>query len=181
MSSTAGKSRRALDGDRPHFCFFKTEPFSSPFPYKFRLLDFFFDTEYYAILMSNPFTLLHFRTLARPLQFLIYSYLNVFDNNNSAPSFHEQLPAIVTRSGFGWMFSHISTGSLQVKTIQIYRYYALLSARSIPSVNHTSCVDSIVFISISRKIEFIDSPRGHHLATIPLTRSQNDPGLEIAE
>ena len=33
--------------------FLRTEPFSSRFPYIFRLLDFFFDTEYYAILMSN--------------------------------------------------------------------------------------------------------------------------------
>ena len=32
-----------------------------------------------------------------------------------------------------------------------------------------------------RKIESIDSPRGHYLATIPLTRSQTDPGLEIAK
>ena len=55
--------------------FLKTEPFSSPFPCKFRLLDFFFDTEYYAILMSNPFILLHFRTLARPLQFLLFCFL----------------------------------------------------------------------------------------------------------
>ena len=33
------------------FLFFKSN--SSRFPYIFRLLDFFFDTEYYAILMSN--------------------------------------------------------------------------------------------------------------------------------
>ena len=32
-----------------------------------------------------------------------------------------------------------------------------------------------------RKIESIDSPRGHYLATIPLTSSQTDPGLEIAK
>ena len=30
-----------------------------------------------------------------------------------------------------------------------------------------------------RKIELILSPRSHYLATIPLTRSQNDPELEI--
>ena len=59
---------------------------------------------------------------SKQINIKIYSYLNVFDNNNSAPSLHEQLPAIVTRSGFGWMFSHTSTGSLQAKTIQIYRY-----------------------------------------------------------
>ena len=45
------------------FLFFKSN--SSRFPYIFRLLDFFFDTEYYAILMSNSFTIVHFRTLAR--------------------------------------------------------------------------------------------------------------------
>ena len=33
--------------------FLRTEPFSSRFSYIFRLLDFFFDTEYYGILMSN--------------------------------------------------------------------------------------------------------------------------------
>ena len=55
--------------------FSKTEPFSSPFPCKSRLFDFFFDTEYYAILMSNPFILLHFSTLARPLQFLLFCFL----------------------------------------------------------------------------------------------------------
>ena len=48
---------------------------------------------------------------------MIYFYLHVFDNNDSNPSFHEeQLPAIAADSGFGWMFSHTSTGSLQVKT-----------------------------------------------------------------
>ena len=48
---------------------------------------------------------------------MIYFYLHVFDNNDSNPSFHEeQLPAIAADSGFGWMFSHTSAGSLQVKT-----------------------------------------------------------------
>ena len=87
--------------------FLTADPFSLRFPYIFRLLNFYFDTEYYAILMSNSFTLIHFRTLARPLQFLlfafhskqidmmIYFYFYVFENNDSNPSFHEeQLPAI---------------------------------------------------------------------------------------
>ena len=87
--------------------FLRADPFSLRFPYIFRLLNFYFDTEYYAILMSNSFTLIHFRTLARPLQFLlfafhskqinimIYFYFYVFENNDSNPSFHEeQLPAM---------------------------------------------------------------------------------------
>ena len=50
------------------------KPFSPRFPYVFRLLDLFFDTEYYAILMLNSFTLVHFRTLTRPLQFLLFCF-----------------------------------------------------------------------------------------------------------
>ena len=52
-----------------------------------------------------------------------------------------------------------------------------LKHRSIPSENHTFCVESIVFPSINPKIELIHSLWGHSLATIPLTRSQDDPGL----
>ena len=87
--------------------FLTADPFSLRFPYIFRLINFSFDTEYYAILISNSFTLIHFRTLARPLQFLlfafhskqinimIYFYFYVFENNDSNPSFHEeQLPAM---------------------------------------------------------------------------------------
>ena len=36
--------------------FLTADPFSLRFPYIFRLLNFYFDTEYYAILMSNSFT-----------------------------------------------------------------------------------------------------------------------------
>ena len=54
--------------------FLRADPFSLRFPYIFRLLNFYFDTEYYAILMSNSFTLIHFRTLARPLQFLLFAF-----------------------------------------------------------------------------------------------------------
>ena len=110
--------------------FLRTEPFSSRFNYIFRLLDFFFDTHHKAILMLNSFTLVHSRTLAGPQQFLLFCaflskqiniminfYLYVSDNNDSNPSFHEeQLPAIAARRGSWWMFSHASTGSLQVKT-----------------------------------------------------------------
>ena len=52
----------------------KKEPFSLRFPYIFRLLDFFFDTEYYAFLILNSLTLIHFRRLARPLQFLLFCF-----------------------------------------------------------------------------------------------------------
>ena len=48
---------------------------------------------------------------------MIYSYFNVFDNNDINPSFHEeQLSTIAACSGFGWIFSHASTGSIEVKT-----------------------------------------------------------------
>ena len=48
---------------------------------------------------------------------MIYFYLYVLDDDDSNPSFHkEQFPAIAARSGFGWMFSHISTRRLQMKT-----------------------------------------------------------------
>ena len=38
------------------------------------LLDFFFDTKCYAILMSNSFTLVHFCKLAQPLQCLLFCF-----------------------------------------------------------------------------------------------------------
>ena len=44
-------------------------------------------------------------------------YSKQINKNDSNPSFHEeQLPAIATRSGFAWMFSHASTCRLQVRT-----------------------------------------------------------------
>ena len=117
----------------------------------------------------------------------IYFYLHVFENNDSNPSFHEeQLPLIAACSGFGWMFSHKLTGSLHVKTFtqkkKNYSTYkqqskqfqfivvnTLFPAPSIPSVNHTSCVE--FYHQSIKKIELIPSPRGHYLATIPLTKS----------
>ena len=130
--------------------------------------------------MLNSFTLVHSRTLAGPQQFLLFCaflskqiniminfYLYVSDNNDSNPSFHEeQLPAIAARRGSWWMFSHASTGSLQVKTftqkknnnnsnnsknnsnLSLLMLYLL---RSISSVNRTSCVESIVFLLTNRK------------------------------
>ena len=96
------------------------------------LLDFFFGTKYYAILMSNSLNNLHWYIFVRlhslynaffsafhskQIYITIYFYLHVFENNDSNPSFHEeQLPLIAACSGFGWMFSHKLTGSLHVKT-----------------------------------------------------------------
>ena len=92
------------------------------------------------------------------------------------------------------MFSYKLTGSLHVKTFtqkkKNYSTYkqqskqfqfivvnTLFPAPSIPSVNHTSCVE--FYHQSIKKIELIPSPRGHYLATIPLTKSQNNPRLEI--
>ena len=118
---------------------------------------------------------------------MIYFYLQVFENNDSNPSFHEeQLSLIAACSGFGWMFSYKLTGSLHVKTFtqkkKNYSTYkqqskqfqfivvnTLFPAPSIPSVNHTSCVE--FYHQSIKKIELIPSPRGHYLATIPLTKS----------
>ena len=78
---------------------------------------------------------------------------------------------MAAHSGFGWMFSHTSTGSSQVKNFTQKKnnnnnkknfkatvVNALLPARSIPSVNHTSCVESCFPINQSKKIKLIDSP-----------------------
>ena len=54
-----------------------------------------------------------------------------------------------------------------------------LKHRSIPSENHTFCVESIVLPINQSKNWLIHSPWGHFLATIPLTRSQDNPGFEI--
>ena len=71
--------------------------------------------------LPNSFTLVHFLTLARPLQYLlfcflfktinimIYFYVCGFNNNDTNPSFYEeQLSATEARSGFGWIFSRIA-------------------------------------------------------------------------
>ena len=56
--------------------FLGMKPFSSPFLYIFRLLNFFFSSDYYAILMSNSFTLVHFCTLMQPLKLVFFSDLH---------------------------------------------------------------------------------------------------------
>ena len=108
--------------------FLGMKPFSSPFLYIFRLLNFFFSSDYYAILMSNSFTLVHFCTLMQPLKlvfFLICAQNNWYndlsqlmsDNKDSNPSFYEeQLPAIAAHSTFPFLFFHLSTGTSGVKT-----------------------------------------------------------------
>ena len=76
--------------------FLRTEPFSLRFPYVFGVLEFFFDTEYYAILMSNYFTLAQFpyvRTTSTIPSFLLvtqvnnwFSFKQTSNNWNSFPS-----------------------------------------------------------------------------------------------
>ena len=82
--------------------FLRTEPFSLQFAYVFRALEFFFDTEYYAILMSNYFTLAHFRTFARLLRFLPFCLSLKLQLVQLQTNFKqlEQLPVIATRRGF---------------------------------------------------------------------------------
>ena len=55
--------------------FLGMKPFSSQFLYIFRLLNFFFSSDYYAILMSNSFTLVHFCTLMPPLQLVFFCFV----------------------------------------------------------------------------------------------------------
>ena len=98
--------------------------------------------------------------------------------------YEEQLPAIAARSAFGWIFFTHRQAVYKWKLPQKKRNSnssknkfivgnALFLARLIPSV------ESIVFLSANRKMELIHSPRDHYLATILLTKSHNDPGLEI--
>ena len=125
-----------MDGNIPHFCFTKngTLYFAISFTYLGTLHDFFFDTKYkielylacflfYAILMLYPFTFTftfpYACTASTMPSFLSFTpEKNQYnDSNDRNSSFHgEQLPVIATCSGFAWMFSHASTGSLQVKT-----------------------------------------------------------------
>ena len=62
-----------------------------------------------------------------------------------------------------------STYKQQSKQFQFIVVNSLFPAPSIPSVNHTSCVE--FYHQSLKKIELIPSPRGHYLATIPLTKS----------
>ena len=67
----AVKQKAKLNGHRPHFCFSKNETLS------FAIFLYILNTRlrqacptcflFYAILLSNSFTLVHFRTIARPL------------------------------------------------------------------------------------------------------------------
>ena len=129
--------RRTLDGNIPHFCFTKngTLYFAISFTYLGTLHDFFFDTKYKIELYLACFFILCY---SDAIPFYIYIHISVRlhslynaffsvsyrpeknqynDCNDRNSSFHgEQLPVIAACSGFGWMFSHASTGSLQVKT-----------------------------------------------------------------
>ena len=184
--------------DRPHFCLleYRTLFFAISFKYLRKFLDFFFNTEY-KIVASMParfFVLcysavvfffiyicvrshgLHNALLSafysKKIDAMIYFYLCVFDSN-----YHEkQLPAIAACSGF--CFSCIDRQFTSenfrlkkktiIKKIKFIPVSALFPARLIPSTLSTN------------QQNWIHSPRGHYFATIPLTRGQNDPGLEIA-
>ena len=108
--------------------FLGMKPFSSPFLYIFRLLNFFFSSDYYAILIPNSFTLVHFCTLMPPLQLVFFcfvlktidtmTYLNLclttktaihhFIKNSFLPLQHTE--------AFLFFFLRPSTGTSQVKT-----------------------------------------------------------------
>ena len=107
--------------------FLGMKPFSSQFLYIFRLLNFFFSSDYYAILMSNSFTLVHFCTLMQPLKLVFFwfalktidtiIFLNLcltttihhFMKNSFLPLQHT--------AAFLFFFFHPSAGTSQVKTL----------------------------------------------------------------
>ena len=130
---------------------------------------------------------------SKQINIMTYFYSYVFDNNDSNPSLHEeQLPAIAARSGFCWLFSHASTGSLQVKTftrkkdnnnnsnksktIQIYRCQCSISGPIDPfRKSHSLC--GVYFFPINQSKNWINRFSQRWLyGYIPLRRSQNDPG-----
>ena len=109
----------ALDGDRPHFCFFKRK---HPFPRDFlTYVGFSISSLILNTMLFWCRTPLHLY-ISVSSHGLYNSFFSAFyskqiNKNDSNPSFHEeQLPAIATRSGFAWMFSHASTCRLQVRT-----------------------------------------------------------------
>ena len=109
----------ALDGDRPHFCFFKRK---HPFPRDFlTYVGFSISSLILNTMLFWCRTPLHLYISVRSHglynSFFSAFYSKQINNNDSNPSFHEeQLPGIVTRSGFAWMFPHASTCRLQVRT-----------------------------------------------------------------
>ena len=147
--------------------FLTADPFSLRFPYIFRLLNFYFDTEYYAILMSNSFTLIHFRTLARPLQFLlfalhskqinimIYFYFYVFENKDSNPSFHEeQLPAM--ENDLSFLITSFQTWSHEEQHGSKYPVVKILSSNK---TNYCPCAPAFLGMILRkfRKIELCNN------------------------
>ena len=109
--------------------FLGTKPFSSQFLYIFRLLNFFFSSDYYAILMSNSFTLVHFCTLMPPLQLVFFCfvlktidtmiYLNLCLTTKTAIHHfikNSFLPLQHTAAFLFFFFLRPSTGTSQVKT-----------------------------------------------------------------
>ena len=119
---------------------------------------------------------------SKQVSIMIYFYLNFFRSMERNLSFHEkQIPIIAACSGFGWMFFMHRQAvyewkllskkeKINSKKFKFIFVRALFPARLISS---TFPVWSLLFSSqLIRKIELIHSPRGHYLATIPLTRSQ---------
>ena len=92
---------------------------------------------------------------SKQLNNMIYFYLYVFGRNNSNPSFHEKrLPVIAACRGFGWKFSTHRQAVYDWK-LSGKKKKKQLKHRSIPSENHSFCVESIVF-SINQPTNWIN-------------------------
>ena len=113
--------------------------------------------------MSNSFTLIHFRTLARPLQFLlfalhskqinimIYFYFYVFENKDSNPSFHEeQLPAM--ENDLSFLITSFQTWSHEEQHGSKYPVVKILSSNK---TNYCPCAPAFLGMILRkfRKIE----------------------------
>ena len=184
--------------DRPHFCLLECRIlfFAIFFKYLRKFLDFFFNTEYkivasmlarflfYAIQLSysSSFTFAFVRTASTMPSFLLLLQKNWCNDSFLLVRLWQQLPwktaschCSMQRLLFFMHRQAVYKWKLQVKKrktiikkIKFIPVSALFSARLIPSTLSTN------------QQNWIHSPRGHYFATIPLTRGQNDPGLEIA-
>ena len=108
--------------------FLGMKPFSSQFLYIFRLLNFFFNSDYYAILMSNSFTIVHFCTLMPPLKLVFFwfalktidtmIYLNLCLTTKTAIHHFMKNSFLPLQHTAAFLyFFHPSTGTSQVKTL----------------------------------------------------------------
>ena len=108
--------------------FLGMKPFSSQFLYIFRLLNFFFNSDYYAILMSNSFTIVHFCTLMPPLK-LVFFHLHskqliqwfistyVWQQRQQSIISWRTASCHCSTQQLSFSFFHPSTGTSQVKTL----------------------------------------------------------------